>query len=232
MAEKQIPVRQGGVCWFVGIMVTNKFPSFLWISLQISMVLSLHQCIPVQDLSVHCCTVIKTKVEFGKFLKIRCATIWTSSWSWLRLNENYQEGGLMGLHYTRLNETVANITTTTTSKTVEGLEGVRMMMQLWLMMMGEGQNMSKHSYFPSEWYCWPMPFYIQSPKLSEANQGAGHPPLRHRNISLLLPHLSRWRIISTITTILMMAVDPVAVTYKLCLSAPSLSALSASASAS
>jgi len=36
-----------------------------------------------------------------------------------------QEGGLMGLHYTRLNETVANITTTTTSKTVEGLEGVR-----------------------------------------------------------------------------------------------------------
>ena len=56
----------------------------------------------------------------------------------------------MGLHYTRLNETVSNMTTTTTSKTVEGLEGVRMMMQLWLMMMGEGQNMSKHSYLASE----------------------------------------------------------------------------------
>ena len=46
-----------------------------------------------------------------------------------------QEGGLMGLHYTSVNETLGNITTTTTSKTVEGLEGVRMMLMIMMMML-------------------------------------------------------------------------------------------------
>ena len=50
-------------------------------------------------------------------------------------HHHWQEGGLMGLHYTSVNETLGNITTTTTSKTVEGLEGVRMMLMMLLMMM-------------------------------------------------------------------------------------------------
>ena len=41
----------------------------------------------------------------------------------------------MGLHYTSVNETLGNITTTTTSKTVEGLEGVRMMLMIMMMML-------------------------------------------------------------------------------------------------
>ena len=48
-------------------------------------------------------------------------------------DDDFQEGGLMGLHYTSVNATLGNITTTTTtSKTVlEDIEGVRNLKYLW-----------------------------------------------------------------------------------------------------